>query len=459
MRYKPISACWLMIMLLFFSGCRREKVPEPYKPKNAHDAYCHSLQQAELIDTALGRDWIAAADKAVDDPIEIPIPFREIFYVDPAEASAVAYRFEVKRGQRIEVEVDFQGSRLARLFIDLFRVEPINSRGWVHVASADKDENRLEFEPRRDARYVLRLQTELLRGGRYTVTIRNAAALNFPLAEQYRGSIGSGFGAPRDGGRRSHHGVDIFAPRHTPVMAPSRAYVQVVKEGGIGGRYIWLADYTRSLYLYFAHLESQDVQPLNWVDAGQVIGTVGNSGNARTTPPHLHFGIYSRGEGPLDPHYFITRMESEPPEVTADVQILGQWMRSKPEALTLRVSPESRAESLTSLARHVPVKVLAAAGERYRVLLPDGVSGYIPAVGVESIREILQQRNVTTDQTIRQNPLKDAAEIGLVDAGEGVEILGEYEGHWFVRTQEGGMGWLPIPPASLASSSPAANFE
>ena len=35
------------------------------------------------------------------------------------------------------------------------------------------------------------------------------------------------------------------------------------------------------------------------------MGYVGNTGNARTTPPHLHFGIYSRGEGPLDPLPFV----------------------------------------------------------------------------------------------------------------------------------------------------------
>lgn len=442
-----------LILLLVFFSCRREKVPEPYKPKNAHDAYRHSLQQADLLDTALGRDWIEAAEKAVNEPVEIPLPFREMFYVDSAEASAVGYRFEVKRGQRIEVDVGFHGEEPARLFIDLFRVEPVNSRGWVHVASADMDENRLEFEPRRDARYVLRLQTELLRGGRYVVAIRNVAALEFPLADRYRGSIGSGFGVPRDGGRRRHHGIDIFAPRHTPVMAPARAYVRVVKEGGIGGRYIWLSDHKRSLYLYFAHLESQNVQPHAWVDVGDVIGTVGNSGNARTTPPHLHFGVYARGEGPLDPHHFITRIESEPPRITADVQVLGRWMRSVPEATALRTSPESPVEYPASLDRHAPFKVLAAAGGSYRILLPDGLSGYVPAPGIEPIYEVLEHRNIVSVQSLLSAPEEDAVEMGSLDAGEEIGILGEYASHWLIKTHEGDMGWLPIAPLPLKSSS------
>jgi murein DD-endopeptidase MepM/ murein hydrolase activator NlpD len=41
------------------------------------------------------------------------------------------------------------------------------------------------------------------------------------------------------------------------------------------------------------------------VQAGDIIGYVGNTGNARTTPPHLHFGIYGRGEGPIDPLPFV----------------------------------------------------------------------------------------------------------------------------------------------------------
>ena len=94
-----------------------------------------------------------------------------------------------------------------------------------------------------------------------------------------------GVGAPREGGRRSHHGVDIFAPRGTEVRATSRARVRRVDEWKLGGRVIWLEDPERDLRLYFAHLETQDVLEGTWVAPGDRIGTVGNTGNARTTPP------------------------------------------------------------------------------------------------------------------------------------------------------------------------------
>ncbi len=82
------------------------------------------------------------------------------------------------------------------------------------------------------------------------------------------------------------------------MLATSRARVRRIDEWKLGGRVIWLEDPERNLRLYFAHLQTQDVEDGTWVQAGERIGTVGNSGNARTTPPHLHFGIYVRAKAP-----------------------------------------------------------------------------------------------------------------------------------------------------------------
>ena len=56
--------------------------------------------------------------------------------------------------------------------------------------------------------------------------------------------------------------------------------------------------------------------------AGQVIGTVGNTGNARTTPPHLHFGIYRNG--PIDPFHFIAETDTVPDRIQGDSLLLGE---------------------------------------------------------------------------------------------------------------------------------------
>jgi murein DD-endopeptidase MepM/ murein hydrolase activator NlpD len=118
-------------------------------------------------------------------------------------------------------------------------------------------------------------------------------------------SIQSGYGAARDAGRRRHEGVDIFAPRGTPVVAASDGFVVKVGENALGGRVVWLWDMSRGVTIYYAHLQEQLVTTGAFVRAGDTLGTVGNTGNARTTAPHLHFGIYARGEGALDPDAFI----------------------------------------------------------------------------------------------------------------------------------------------------------
>jgi len=106
------------------------------------------------------------------------------------------------------------------------------------------------------------------------------------------------FGAPRSGGRR-HEGQDIFAPRGTPVYSATEGIVLRMGYGQLGGNYVYVLGPGGRRY-YYAHLdayakgleEGQEVRP------DTLLGYVGNTGNARGTPPHLHFGVYgSRWRG------------------------------------------------------------------------------------------------------------------------------------------------------------------
>jgi len=312
----------LILVLLILPACKKEIVPKAFYPRSAHEAYQHALEEANLIETALGRDWIRAGKESLEKPVSIGLPFEAAFYWDPKSALATGYRFFVKRGIRVEVEIEVYAADSLLLFADLFRETGDTLIQRTHVATADEEMHRLEFEPRRDSYYALRLQPELLRGGTFKVLIREFPSIGFPVKEKNSRSIASFFGDPRDGGSREHHGVDIFAPRHTPVLAPSNSSVTRVEEGAVGGRYVWLYDSKRSMYLYFAHLESQEVSRGEKVSAGQIIGTVGNTGNARTTPPHLHFGIYSNG--PIDPFHFISETDTVPAIVQGDTLLLGE---------------------------------------------------------------------------------------------------------------------------------------
>jgi len=310
MHKKTVPSILLCLTLVFITlpGCKKEIVPKAFYPRSAYEAYQHSLEQANLIGTALGGEWIQAGNEVLENPAYISLPHEEVFYWNPNSAEAKGYRFYVQRGVRVELEISAHSSDSLLLFADLFRETGDSIIHRTHVATADEEMRRLEFEPRRDSYYALRLQPELLRGGKFKVLIREVPSIGFPVKGKTSRSISSFFGDPRDGGTREHHGVDIFAARHTPVLAPSYASVTRVGEGKIGGRYVWLYDSKRSMYLYFAHLETREVERGEQVKAGQLIGTVGNTGNARSTPPHLHFGIYSNG--PIDPFHFIAETDT-----------------------------------------------------------------------------------------------------------------------------------------------------
>ena len=328
-----------------------------------------------------------------------------------------------------------------RVFIDLFRVAAEDGGDPTHVASGSKEDLRLAFEPRQDADYLLRIQPELLRGGRLTVQIRNVPAIDFPIEGQSVQSIWSGFGAPREGGRRSHHGVDIFAPRHTPVRAPTRAWVRTVNERSLGGRVVWLRDEERSLNLYFAHLQTQNVAEGAWVNPGDVIGTVGNTGNARTTPPHLHFGIYMRGEGPIDPFPFIHQAEGQARRATVDLALLGGWVRARNDQVAVHIAPDTRSEVVTTVERYAPLRVLGGTANVFRVGTPDGAVGFAegrllePAIEPIRLEEAGAARSIFVDATPRA-PVREH-----IAPGERVPILGRYQDYLFVQTPDGATGW------------------
>jgi murein DD-endopeptidase MepM/ murein hydrolase activator NlpD len=112
------------------------------------------------------------------------------------------------------------------------------------------------------------------------------------------------WGAARPNGR-SHKGVDIFAGRGTPVRAVADGVATRVETDGLGGNVIHLVDEAGHRY-YYAHLSAHAVSAGARVESGEVIGSLGNSGNARGTPPHLHFA-YHPNDGPAVNPYPLAR--------------------------------------------------------------------------------------------------------------------------------------------------------
>ncbi len=360
-------------VLTLFSCSQEEIVPERFYPRNDHEAYWYSLKQANLLNTALGKEWLNAADKPFEEQIKIQLPYQEAFEISNLKPDALGYRFDVKRGQNILVNIDIITSDTTRVFVDLFRVENDTLNQFRQVASADSVLN-LAFAPRKDASYLLRLQPELLRGGQFTITIENVPTLAFPVAGKDERAIQSFFGDPRDGGRRDHHGVDIFAKRHTPILAPVAADVRFVGTRGLGGKVVWLYDRKTGNHLYFAHLQEQRVKRYDRVNPGDTIGTVGNTGNARYTPPHLHFGIYNNG--PINPYSFIVEEYKRPEAFEADTSLLGKDIVLN-ENILIKDEMKKSAKIADTLHIGDLLRVAAVNHNYVRVIAPSGKKGFL----------------------------------------------------------------------------------
>jgi murein DD-endopeptidase MepM/ murein hydrolase activator NlpD len=95
--------------------------------------------------------------------------------------------------------------------------------------------------------------------------------------------------------------VDIFAARGTPVLSATEGIVIRVGTNRLGGQVINILGPGRQVH-YYAHLDRYGgFEEGDVVYPGSIIGYVGNTGNARDTPPHLHYGIYDPGRGAVNP--------------------------------------------------------------------------------------------------------------------------------------------------------------
>jgi peptidoglycan LD-endopeptidase LytH len=437
MRVQRLGIC--AALLLAACGRIADQLHDRNASRSAHERYRAALVDAGLGETALGRDWMAASRRALETPTLVTLPYREVGYFAPHEARATGYRADVKDGQRLVVDVARQGSAAA-LFVDVFRVTGDSARPFDLQASADSTGAPVAVESRRAGTYIVRVQPELLRSAAFAVTIHVEPTLAFPVSGRNSRAVQSFFGAPRDGGSRAHHGIDIFAARGTPVVAAADGYIASISPNNLGGNVIWQRDTKRGQTLYYAHLDRHAVAAGATVHVGDTIGFVGNTGNARTTPPHLHFGIYRRGAGPVDPFAFVVPPRGTLSPLVADTATLGDLLRTTARA-PIRLSP-SDADAALTLDAGTPVRVDAATGSWYRVRLPDGGTGYLAARLTGPLARERQQTRLAAGTPIRERPAPDAAIVTTTREAGSLAVLGRYDRFVLVATDDGREGWV-----------------
>src|SRR3954451_4225328 len=120
------------------------------------------------------------------------------------------------------------------------------------------------------------------------------ASLPVPVQGIEPSQLADTWGAARSEGRK-HEGIDIFALRGTPVISATHGVVVRKGLNRLGGQVVGVIG-PAGWYHYYAHLDAWSTVGIgDWVEPGTVLGYVGDTGNAKGTPTHLHYGIYVRG--------------------------------------------------------------------------------------------------------------------------------------------------------------------
>lgn len=421
------------LSLVSCNGLR--SIKSAFSEVSPYENYVESLKKAELLNASMAKAWISAGKDIFDDSVIVNVPFSESGFFQASTPEARSYRFEVRDGQVLTVNGAVKTARDAHLFLDLFIRDDVE---WQRVAFADSTLS-ITYEFSSDYECVLRLQPELLVNAYYAINISLTPVLINPVYGATNKSIGSFYGASRDNGKRSHEGVDIFARKGTPVIAPTDGIISRVGVNTLGGKVVWMRDPRRGHSYYFAHLDSQMVKPGMRVYKGHVLGLVGNTGNAKRTPPHLHFGIYQSGS--KDPLYYIHQMENAIATLPVDTGFQQKPFKIDVKRTGLMTGPSQKLGVKVSLLKDTYVTVIGQSHDWYRISLPDRTEGFI----LKSKATPLGNGEHTTLDTVGvllSGIQSDAIPVAVLEPHTLVEILARFDNYDFVVTEEGKAGWL-----------------
>jgi len=429
----------LLLWIVLYSSCKQDaiKTDDLYKPSSAYEAYQQGIIDLGLGESSLFQAWMTESSRCLSEPTFVKLPYEETCFFDDLRPRSFAYRMKSRRGQKIDIQLTSQLDTQANVFIDLFHVISDSTHTYDHVATADSTW-RLIFEPLVDGEFILRLQPELLKTGRYNLRISEEPVFAFPMAGRTETAILSLFGVERDAGRRIHEGNDIFAGRHRPIVAATSGTVTSTGDKGLGGKQIYIKDHKRNLDVYFAHLESILVQEGDQVIKGDTIATNGNSGNAQTTNPHLHFGIYS-DTGAIDPYHYIVPNRRAHRPIRSDVDWTGQIVRTKNKAYFDHISNRYR-NRRDSVPIHTIMYVDAAWSRSYRVRLPDGREGYVRSGDLTLADAPYRKRKASESTMILRSP-QDTISIGLLEPDQTYDVMGRFSDYEYVDNGDS-RGWI-----------------
>ncbi len=382
-----------------------------------YTAYKNKLQETGLSETRMGKEWIASGERALTLPLkEVTTPYREAVFFRQSTPDALGLSINYSPAKKIRFKVNTVAQDTFEVFIDLLeRGEKL--KNVISIQSAD---TVFYFEDRQNRELVLRLQPELLVSGKVNLEVIDEPKLGFPVQGAGNRNIKSFWGVDRDGGARKHEGIDIFAKRGTPVVAVEDGVITRVQETNLGGKVVWQRLGLLGKSIYYAHLDSQLVSTGQEVKKGDSLGFVGNTGNAKLTSPHLHFGIYT-GSGAIDPLDYVKITDTVPPSLKPESKYLGE------EIIIKRGEVSS-----------VPVYVLSvsSAGITYKNEFNE--LEYVAKVSLASRKPSARMRQA---KDLYANPVETASPIGLFNPDKDYAVLGKTGSFVYVQ-QENNKGWV-----------------
>ena len=151
----------------------------------------------------------------------------------------------------------------------------------------------------------------------------------------------------------------------------------------------------------------------------------------------------------MDPYYFLYNPPELPALVADNTRHLGGWSRTVDSGIRLRNSPNSRSEILRQMEKHTSFLVLGTTGMWDRVRLPDNQVGFVASRLTEDITRPLEANIIQTSTPLMQSPDVSASMIELIEAGSGIEVLGQFGNYLYVGTEAGKIGWITVFSESL----------
>jgi peptidoglycan hydrolase-like protein with peptidoglycan-binding domain len=155
------------------------------------------------------------------------------------------------------------------------------------------------------------------------------------------------FGDPRDGGARTHEGLDIVGKKGTPIVSPTEAVVISTGSGESSGKYVRTANPGGELFVYMHLDELADLDAGDVLQIGDFIGTVGDTGNAQGGGPHLHFEV--RTSKAYDPFPRIQKEFSFKEKINATIEIFKNVSGKKEQKIAAFLAKEYKAEMTQAL--------------------------------------------------------------------------------------------------------------